>query len=79
MWMLEEAARFLFWLVCEVLLVWTGEAVLWGATFGRHRPRWDAYAGESPGRFVVFSEVSLWVGAAFWVAVVYLGYRVLLT
>lgn len=75
---LEEVARFVFWLVCDVLLVWTAEIVLWAATLGQHRPRWDTYASESSGRFVVFSEASLWVGAAFWVTVIYLGYRALL-
>jgi len=69
-----EIAKFLFRVIFEVILTWTGEIVLFLITFGRHRPRWNLYANESSGKFVIFSEVSLWVGIAFWVFVIAMLY-----
>ncbi len=75
--MLEIILEFLFWLVFEVLFVWTGEVILYLITLGKHRPRWDLYTEESPSRFVIFSELSFWVGVVFWVVVVVLAYKLL--
>ncbi len=72
---IEAIAKFVFRFVCQVLLAWTGEIVLFILTFGRHRPRWDLYTRESPGRFSVFSEMSLWIGFAIWAMVAYLLYE----
>lgn len=69
-----EIAKFLFRVIFEVILTWTGEIVLFLITFGRHRPRWNLYANESSGKFVIFSEVSLWIGIAFWVFVIAMLY-----
>jgi hypothetical protein len=74
---LEEVAKFLFRFVFEILFSWTGEIVLFLITFGKHKPRWDLYASESPSRFVIFSEISLWIGMAFWIAVVAVLYKML--
>ena len=73
---IEEIAKFIFRLIFDVLLTWTGEIVLFVLTWGRHKPRLDLYTKESPIRFVVFSEISLWIGIAFWVMVIVLLYRV---
>lgn len=69
---LIDIAGFLFRLFFELLLTWTGEVVLFVITLGKHKPRWDLYTNDTPCRFVVFSEISLWIGAAFWVALVVL-------
>ena len=66
---LEAIVKFILRFVCEVFLTWTGEIVLFIFTFGKHSPRWDLYTRESPGRFVVFSEISLWIGFATWAVV----------
>lgn len=75
--MLEIISEFLFWFVFDVLFIWTGEVILYLITFGKHRPRWDLYTEESPSRFVIFSELSFWVGVVFWIAVVVLAYKLL--
>jgi hypothetical protein len=67
---IEEIGKFVFRLIFDFLFAWTGEVVLFVVTLGRHKPRWDLYANQSPTRFVIFSEVSLWIGMAFWVAMV---------
>jgi len=67
---IEEAAKFIFRFIVEILFSWTGEIVLFVLTFGRHKPRWDLYSSESSSRFVIYSEASLWIGIAFWILVV---------
>ena len=74
---LEEIAKFLVRFVFEILLTWTGEILLFLITLGRHKPRWDLYTKESPTRFVIFSEISLWIGMAFWIAVIAVSYKLL--
>jgi hypothetical protein len=74
---LEEIAKFLFRFVFEILFSWTGEIVLYLATLGKHKPRWDLYAKESSSRFVIFSEISLWIGMAFWIAVIGVSFKIL--
>ena len=64
---IEEAARFLFWLIVETIFFFTGEMVLYLATFGHRSPRWDFYADETPTWYVVVTEVSVWIGALFWI------------
>lgn len=59
----------------EIPLMWTGEILLYLGSFGKRKPRWNLYADESPSSFVIFTEISLWIGAAFWLgvgAVIYL-------
>jgi hypothetical protein len=76
-YILEEIVEFLFHLVLEIFLTWTGEIVLFLITFGKHKPKWDLYTKESPSRFVIFSEISLWIGMAFWIAVIAVSYKFL--
>lgn len=71
---IEEAAKFIFRFVVEILFSWTGKLVLFVLSFGKHKPRWDLYTTESPSRFVIFSEVILWLGIAFWILVVWTTY-----
>jgi hypothetical protein len=63
----EEVAKFIFHLIFEVVFTWTGEIVLYVLTFGKHKPRRDLYTKESPVRFVLFSEISFWIGIAVWI------------
>ena len=59
-----------FLIPVEMFLCLTGELILFAVTFGYHRPRWDLYASERPARFVLLSDVSTWIGFAFWIGVV---------
>lgn len=73
---IEAIVRFileaLFHLIVEVFFIWTGEIVLFIITFGKHRPRWDLYENDSASRYVIFSELSFWVGVGFWLLVIVL-------
>ncbi len=60
----------------EMFLCLTGELVLSMITIGHHKPRWDLYTSERPARFVLFSDVSTWIGFAFWIAVIVVAHRV---
>lgn len=66
---LRFLGRFLVRLLVDVLMVYSGEEVLFLATLSRRKPRWDYYANETGGRFVVCTEISFWIGAVFWIAV----------
>jgi hypothetical protein len=61
--------EFLFEVVFEAIFCWTGEIILFVLTFGKHKPRWDLYTDDSPSRFVIFSEISMWIGMVFWFVV----------
>ena len=54
----------------EMCLCLTGELVLFAITFGHHKPRWDLYTSERPSRFVLLSDVSTWIGLAFWIGAI---------
>lgn len=58
--------RFLFHLLVELVLFYTGETFLFLATVGKRRPRWDYYVNEPLSKFVIFTEISTWIGFAFW-------------
>jgi hypothetical protein len=70
---MEEAlfgiVRFIGRIIFEIPLIWTGEILLFLGTFGKHKPRWDLYLNDSPQKYVIFSELSLWVGIGFWLAI----------
>jgi len=74
---IEEIAKFIFRFIFEILFTWTGEIVLYVITFTKHKPRWDLYTEDSLSRFVIFSEISLWIGMPFWIAVVAVTYKLL--
>jgi hypothetical protein len=76
--MIEEAAKFILQVLLEAFFTWTGEIVLFVITLGKHKPRWDLYTKESPSRFVIFSEVSLWIGITFWIAAIAVAYKILI-
>ena len=71
----EELFRFAVRVVFDLVMVTTGEIVMWGLTAGRRKPRWDLYTSESPTRFVVFQERSVWVGMATWLLVLVLAWQ----
>jgi hypothetical protein len=61
----------------DMFLCLTGELILFVVAFGRHRVRWDLYTSERPGRFVMFSEMSRWVGLGFWIILTVIAHRCL--
>lgn len=71
-----EIVSFIFRLVFDIIMVWTGEIVLFIITLGRHRPRWDQYTSETFGRFVVFTEISLWIGVLLGISIILLLIRI---
>jgi hypothetical protein len=61
--------KFIGRIIIEIPLIWTGEVLLYFFTFGNHKPRWDLYLNDSARKFIIFSEMSLWIGIAFWLAI----------
>lgn len=61
---------FLFRFLIEILCFYTGEIILSIISFGRKKPRWDFYADESGANFVIFTEISTWIGMAFWILII---------
>ena len=56
----------LFRIIVEVIFFYTGELVLSVITIGSKQPRWDYYSNESVTKFMLMTELSTWVGFAFW-------------
>lgn len=65
-----EIIKIIFGAIFQMLLVATGEAVLFVLTLGRRKPRWDLYTNENFGKFFLFTELSGWVGITFWIAII---------
>lgn len=76
--MIDEVIAFIWWLIINIILVWTGEIILFIVTLGMHKPRWDLYTKNSPVKFVIFSELSSYVGILFWIGVLCIIFWLLL-
>lgn len=59
--------EFVLSLLVETLFFYTGEFVLYILAFGRKKIRWDFYTSERPAKYVLLSEMSVWVGFFFWI------------
>ncbi len=70
--------RFIFQLLFEFMLFYTGEIFLFISTFGKRKPRWDYYVDESASKWVIFTEISTWIGFAFWLLVAWFINNVIL-
>jgi|GEM_PF-1930567 hypothetical protein len=68
----------LFRIVVEIFLFYTGEILIFVLSVGQRKPRWDYYAKEKPSKFVIFTEMSVWLGIAFWLFVAWFVNSVLL-
>ena len=66
----EGILEFLFHLFVEIICFYTGECVLYVLTLGRKKPRWDYYADAKPTKFVILTELSVWIGFFFWILVI---------
>jgi len=71
---IEAIIKFIVKFIFEIFLTYTGEIVLFVITFGKRKPRWDLYAKETAGRFVIFTEISFWVGSAVWLIAILIIY-----
>ena len=60
---------FIYYALIEVICYPTGEIVLYILSFGKKKPRWDYYLNDKPSKFVILTEISVWVGIFFWVSI----------
>ena len=67
---LEALIYGLLWFLAHVVCYATGELILWVVTFGRRRPRLVRGKDTTESRAPLLEEVSFYVGAVFWVAVI---------
>jgi hypothetical protein len=63
--------EFLYRLIAELFLFYTGEIVLYFLTFGRKKPRWNAYTKERPMKFWVLTDISTFIGLVFWLVLLW--------
>jgi hypothetical protein len=75
----KGVSRFVLEILVEFLFFYTGEIVLFIMTLGKKKPRWDYCSDESPSKWVIFSELSTWIGIAFWLFVAWFINSVLLS
>jgi hypothetical protein len=64
---IEEAGEVLFQLIVETLFFSTGDVALYVFTLRRRKPRWDFYLDEPPVKYVVLSELNVWIGGLIWI------------
>jgi len=64
--LIEGIIDFFFRLFIEIVCFYTGEMILSLLTFGKRKPKWHYYAEASPTKFVILTEISVWIGIAFW-------------
>jgi hypothetical protein len=76
--MLDDVIEFTIHCIFELVCFFTGEIVLYLLTFGKRKPRWDYYEHEKPYKWAIFTELSMYIGFAFWVAVAALIVNVIL-
>jgi hypothetical protein len=63
----EGIFEFIFHFFIEVVCFYSGEIILSLLTIGKKKPRWDYYAEASPSKFVIMTEISVWIGMVFWI------------
>jgi hypothetical protein len=68
--MVEEVLEFILRIVFEIFFFYSGEIVLYLLTFGKRKPRWDYYANERASKFVIFTEISMWIGCLAWLIII---------
>jgi hypothetical protein len=61
----EGILEFIFHLFIEVVCFYTGEIILSLLKIGKKKPRWDYYVEASPTKFVIMTEISVWIGMPF--------------
>lgn len=66
----EVLLEFLFPRIIEIVCFYTGEFVLYVITLGHKKVRWDFYVNASPAKFIIFTEISVWIGMFFWIFVI---------
>lgn len=66
----EGILELLFHIFIELICFYTGEIILYFLTFGKKKPRWDYYAEDTPAKFVIMTEISTWIGFAFWIFII---------
>lgn len=63
----EGLLEFLFHVFIEIVCFYTGEFVLYVITLGHKKVRWDFYVNASLTKFILFTEISVWIGMFFWI------------
>jgi len=63
---LKVIFRFIIHVLFEIVFFYTGEIILYVISFGKKKPRWDYYAEEKPSIFILFTELSVFIGIATW-------------
>ena len=66
----EGILKFIFHIFIEIICFYTGEIILFIITFGHKKPRWDYYKDVSASKWVILTEISFWIGAAFWIMLI---------
>ena len=58
----------IFRIIIEILFFYTGEIVLFVLTVGNKKIQWNYYSDDSVTKWMLMTELSTWVGFAFWLS-----------
>ncbi len=73
----ENILEIMFHLIVEIICFYTGEIVIFFLTFGNRKPRWDFYTDDTPIRWAIFTQISVWIGMFFWIFIIVIIVRIL--
>ena len=57
-------------LFIEIVCFYTGEVLLSLLTLGFRKPKWNFHVDKNASKFVIFTEISVWVGFIFWLSMI---------
>ncbi len=66
----EGIIEILFFLLIDVVCFFTGEIIISTLSFGHRRWRWNYRKNHNLTKTMILTDISVWVGMAFWVTLV---------
>lgn len=67
---IEGILEFIFRFIIEIICFYTGEIIISLVTLSKKKPRWNYYTDVSTTKFIILTEISVWIGIAFWIFII---------
>ena len=68
---IEVCIDLFFYIFIAIIGFYTGELILFLITLGKRKIRWNYYRDiKNSRKFVILTEISIWIGCIFWVLVI---------
>lgn len=67
---IEGILEFIFRFIIEIICFYTGEVIISLVTLSKKKPRWNYYTDDSATKFIILTEISVWIGIVFWIFII---------